>query len=195
MDKEIRVVDFNVKVEERAEGETKAPVIRGHAAVFNSLSEDLGGFKEIIRTGAFKRTLASDPNVIANVQHQGGLQTLGTLTNGTLRMKEDETGLAVEIDPPDTAAGRDTVELVRRGDLRKMSFRFHVFKDGDVWEDKGDHMLRTLNDVNLDGGDVSIVNSPAYLDTAVAVRALEQHQTEKGPDLEADARTRNLRLA
>jgi phage head maturation protease len=48
-------------------------MLMGYAATFDSISEDLGGFREIIRPGAFDATLADKPDVSARIQHAGGL--------------------------------------------------------------------------------------------------------------------------
>jgi HK97 family phage prohead protease len=112
----------------------------GYAAMFDSLSEDLGGFREIIRKGAFDATLASKPDVSARIQHAGGLNTIGRTTNGTLRLGVDKKGLKYEVDLPDTTAARDIHALVKRGDINKSSFAFSLRYDGDstgerwVWE-------------------------------------------------------------
>src|SRR3972149_2272748 len=91
------------RVELRAASEGKPAQLVGYAAVFNSRSEDLGGFREIIMPGAFDRRL-------------------GRTASKTTRLEVDEKGLRAEIDVPDTQDGRDTLTLVQRGDLSQMSF-------------------------------------------------------------------------
>src|SRR5580704_19345656 len=66
-------------------------VITGYAAMFNSLSSDLGGFVEVIRAGAFSKCLASNPDVRCLFNHSDVV--LGRTTAGTLRLTEDEVGL------------------------------------------------------------------------------------------------------
>ena len=88
-------------------------------------------------------------------------------------MKEDEVGLLVEIDPPNTTIGRDVVESIRRGDLDSMSFGFVV--DEEEWSRDDVGEVRTLNSVSL--FDVSVVTWPAYPDTEVAVRSLEHFRS------------------
>lgn len=125
MQHEIRTFQF--KLETRADDDD-SPVIRGHAAVFDSLSENLGGFKEIIKRGAFLDAIETD-DVRALFNHDSNF-VLGRNTAGTLRMSEDDTGLAVEIDPPDTTWARDLLTSMRRDDITQMSFAFTVKPDG-----------------------------------------------------------------
>jgi hypothetical protein len=141
------------------------PVIAGYAAVFNSLSEDLGGFREVIRPGAFARGLAG-ADVRALVNHDPTL-VLGRNRAGTLRLAEDSRGLKVEIDPPDTQAGRDVLTSIRRGDIDGMSFRFYVAAGGETWRSEPSGVIRELTD------DVSVALYPAYRATDVSVRCLE----------------------
>src|SRR3569833_1214434 len=103
--------------------------LSGYAAVFDSLSHDLGGFREKIAPGAFDRTLKEFPLVLALVEHDTN-KLLATTANGTLRIAPDERGLRVEIDPADTSYARDLLTLVKRGDVSGMSFRFRPFAGG-----------------------------------------------------------------
>ena len=152
------------------------PRIAGHAALFDSVSEDLGGFRERIRPGAFAASLAAD-DVRALFNHDPNV-ILGRNRAGTLRLTEDERGLGIEIDPPDTQAARDLMVSIARGDVSQMSFGFSVGPGGQTWEkDAQGGVLRTLTAVRL--FDVSPVVFPAYPDTAVAVRALHAWRDSK----------------
>jgi HK97 family phage prohead protease len=140
---------------------------RGHAALFDTWSHDLGGFRERIQKGAFTRTLAADHDIRMFLNHDSNI-VLGSTRAGTLRLSEDERGLAVEADLPDTQAGRDLSTLITRGDVHAMSFGFRVPKGGDVWEGRE----RTLVDVDL--AEVSPVTGwEAYAGTTASVRSLE----------------------
>lgn len=156
--------------EVRMEEVLGAPTLSGYAAVYNQLSVDFGGWREIIRPGAFTGTLAKGPDTRANVDHMGGLNVIGRTRNGTLTLAEDAQGLRVVIQPPDTQAGRDVMTLVKRGDLNQMSFAFWTLRDN--WLETGEYVLRELNELDIDGGDVSIVTYPAYPQTSVQMRSL-----------------------
>lgn len=176
------------------EEEGKLPMIVGHAAVWDKPSHELpnkekgGTFREYIRRGAFTRSLSEGADVVALIDHDPNNGVLGRVKSGTLRLVEDEIGLRVEIDTPDTTAGRDLLVSMKRGDLDKMSFAFH--KRRDEWRDGG--KVRELIDVDIH--DVSVVVHPAYEDTSVAVRSLEEWSQVQGtPRL--DMAERRLRLA
>jgi HK97 family phage prohead protease len=143
--------------------------------VFDSPSQDLGGFTEIIRPGAFKRTLAAnDSDPLALVHHMPHL-VLGRTSAGTLRLSEDARGLAFEVDLPETQAARDLLVSVERGDIRGASFAFTVPSGGDHWEQRGGQVTRELRDVDL--YEITITPSPAYLDTSVARRSFAGRYT------------------
>lgn len=189
IEKRMHLGDLKV---ERSEGEL--PKIRGYAAVFNSLSDDLGGFREQITAGAFADAIGRD-DVRALVNHDPNL-VLGRSRSGTLIMREDGNGLAVEIVPPDTQAARDLVALMERGDVSQMSFAFTVSKEDQAWERSGSGpWIRTIRKVAR-LFDVSVVTYPAYPSTSAAMRALEQHQQEAvvPPDHDREARSRLLTL-
>lgn len=158
------------------DGDNEAPTeIIGYAAVFDQRSVDLGGFVEEIAPGAFAETLAANPDVSANIEHAGGLTTIGRTRNGTLSLAEDEHGLRVRIRPPNTSAGRDTLELVAGGYLDQMSFRFWVPPGGDSWSRLAENMsLRRVQKALLQNGDksgdVTLTASPAYPQTSAEAR-------------------------
>lgn len=151
------------------------PMFRGHAAVFDSPSEVLAGcFREIIKPGAFFDALKiSDVRALWNHNPD---HILGRSSAGTLRMVEDETGLSIEIDPPDTTVGRDLRVSMQRGDVTEMSFAFTVADGGDRWErDAGnpDMWTRTISKFEK-LYDVSPVTYPAYPSTDFALRSLDK---------------------
>ncbi len=145
------------------------PTIAGYAAVFNKLSVDMWGFRERIRPGAFRKTLDADPDVRALFNHDSNW-VLGRTRAATLSLNEDDHGLSVRITPPDTTAGHDVLESIKRGDVTGMSFAFWVHEE--AWETVDGETVRELIHLGLDGGDVSPVTFPAYPDTEVGVRAL-----------------------
>lgn len=155
------------KLEVRAAGEGGKPMLAGYAAVFNQTSEDLGGFREMIMPGAFAKSL-QNRDARALWQHDAKM-VMGRASTGTLRLVEDDTGLHVEIDPPDTQWARDALITVERGDVNQMSFGFEVPRGGETWGDLPDGTyLRKLWEVDL--WEVSGVTFPAYPQTSIAVR-------------------------
>ena len=155
----------------RAAGEKRT--IAGYAAVFNSEADIGGYFRELILPGAFAESLAS-ADVRALVDHDSG-RVIGRSKAGTLRLVEDERGLAVEIDLPDTTDGRDIGELVNRGDIDGMSFGFRVTHD--EWDETQTPALRTIHNIELH--EVSAVTWPAYADTSLAMRSRDKAKDHK----------------
>jgi len=173
MERETRTFKVEgLKIEKR---EGKAPRLVGHAAVFNSLSENLGGFREQISPGAFAEAIEKD-DVRALFNHDSNF-VLGRNLSGTLRMSEDTRGLAIEIDLPDTQTIRDLVAApIERGDVSQMSFGFSVRPGGQDWaKDEEGQVVRTLKKLRL--FDVSPVTFPAYRQTDIAVREMRAWET------------------
>jgi hypothetical protein len=169
MDIERRII--KTKIEVRAEGEGDQPTIVGHGAVFNSLSDDLGGFREMIMPGAFSEAVESD-DVRALFNHDPNL-ILGRNISGTLRLAEDGVGLNYEIDPPETQYAKDLMVSIQRGDVDQSSFGFRVIEES--WrqpDDENPLPTRILHKVRL--FDVSPVTFPAYPATNVSMRALDK---------------------
>lgn len=163
---------FRVELRAAGEGDGAPKTIVGYAAKFDRESQDLGGFREVIRKGAFARAIKED-DVRALWNHDDNF-VLGRNLSGTLRMEEDASGLRIEVDPPDAQWAHDLVTSIERGDVDQMSFAFRTIKD--TWtrienaEAGQPDVLRELLDVRL--YDVSPVTYPAYLDTEVGVRDL-----------------------
>lgn len=165
----------------RVEGDG-APKIIGYAAKFDTLSEEMWGFREKIARGAFATALG-DSDVRALFNHDPNI-VLGRNKAGTLVMVEDDIGLRYEITPPDTQTARDLVESIKRGDISQSSFAF-AMKNGGVeeWQELPDgKAIRTIKKVAR-LYDVSPVTYPAYPDTESGVRSAEQvfkeYQAEK----------------
>ncbi|WP_043466519.1 HK97 family phage prohead protease [Kitasatospora sp. MBT66] len=161
----------------RSADDGTGPVMVGYAAKFNTRSQDLGGFVETIAPGTFSRAIEEAHDVRALINHDPNL-VIGRTVAGTLRLIQDEIGLRYEVDLPDTSAGRDLSESLRRGDISQSSFGFRVL-DADWSLDTDGRDLRTIRDLAL--FDVSPVTYPAYLDTdsGLAQRDLEKARVRR----------------
>lgn len=175
----VQVTDFEIR--ETQEGMR----FSGYAAVFNSPSEPLP-FREKIAPGAFRRALDSRNDIKLLWNHDTS-EVLASSRAKTLTLRETDRGLYAEALLPNTTRGRDTAELIRRGDVDSMSFGFSVPAGGDEWSADGSE--RTLKSVRLH--EVSIVAFPAYSGTAglTSVRGLDSValRAEVDADALADA--------
>lgn len=168
---EKRLFNIETKMEE---GETMNVV--GHASVYNTMSEDLGGFREIIAPGAFDDVLENDVRALIN--HDGNL-ILARTTSGTLKLSTDEKGLKYEFDMPETSYGKDLAISMKRGDVTQSSFAFTV--ENDNWETKDGMDVRTITKVKR-LFDVSPVTYPAYPDAddlVIAQRGLSVYKEKQ----------------
>ncbi|MDE1971407.1 MAG: HK97 family phage prohead protease, partial [Patescibacteria group bacterium] len=146
----------------------------GYAAVFNSDSENFGGWVEQIAPGAF--TGVMDDNAFALVNHSMD-QVLGR-NNVNVKLSQDDIGLKFSIKLPDTTLARDTKELVRSNILNKCSFAFIVQDESFVQGENGAPDKRIINKM-AELFDVSIVTVPAYPDTSVASRSFRKSEGMK----------------
>jgi len=178
------------KMEFRADDDSKT--IEGYGAVFDSLSENLGGFREKIEKGAFDDVLTDDVRALIN--HDPNLLLARTKSN-TLKISVDDHGLRYSFTPPDTSYANDLKESITRGDLDQSSFAFTIEED-DWSEDDDGRVVRTIKKFRK-LFDVSPVTYPAYQDATVAIRSMGQRKED---DLkakakhEAEARERDLLL-
>jgi len=185
-------------LERRAFGECRVDLsedrkIRGYAVVFNSPSENLGGFREIIKPEAVDRTLKEGIDVRALVDHDTS-KIIGRMSAGTLQLRKKSKGLYSEIDPPDTTVARDILTSIDRRDVTGMSFAFRVLEDD--WIEVDGFPMREVLDMRI--SEVSIVTFPAYpqTDVQVAQRALQRFEAQRqGHSIEYLRRLHRTRLA
>lgn len=157
------------------EEKKKLPMIRGHAAVFGVLSEVMWGFREVIAPGAFTQAIVEDDvRCLFNHNPDHVLGRNRAKPTPTLRLSEDETGLMIECDPPSTQLASDLITSIERGDVSQQSFAFRVVDQ--KWETKDEVDIRTILKVKL--YDVSPVTFPAYPETDVSARSLEEIAAE-----------------
>lgn len=175
-DVERRTHTVEMRVKDAGYGK-KLPTMEGYAANFNSISEDLGGFREILLQGCFAEALkTSDTRGLFNHNPD---KILGRTGAGTLRISEDEKGLRFEIDPDmEISYVKDLTRSMSRGDITNCSFGFRVAEGGDAWREEPDGTwLRSILKVDR-LYDVSPVTYPAYTSTSCAVRSLNEKRAE-----------------
>jgi len=184
---EKRYFNIDTRTEKRDDGST---TITGHAAVFDKMSSDLGGFREIIAPNAFKDVLNDDVRALVN--HDPSL-LLARTTSGTLNLEQTDEGLQYTFDVPDTTYGRDLVISIERGDITQSSFAFTI--EDDSWETTEDGEVRTINKVKQ-LYDCSPVTYPAYPtsdDLTLAQRSLAIYkEKEENKRQEKDLVKRSL---
>lgn len=159
-----------VHVEKRVGSDT--PLITGFAAMYFD-PEDPGTEYELwedmyeqMMPGCFDRALRENQDVRGLMNHDPNM-LLGRTSAGTMRLNLTAKGLAYEINPPDTQAGRDCVTSIERGDLTGSSFTFSA---SDVtWREQNGKIIREIRDVQL--YDCGPVTFPAYEATTTGLRA------------------------
>lgn len=168
-------------VEVRESGNGTDYTIRGHAAVFNAMSDDLGGFREIIHPGHFARVLRGKPDVRLLINHDSN-RVMARTASGTLDLREDERGLHVWARVAPTTYASDLRMTMQRGDIDQMSFAWDWADDGDDWKigDDGGAIHHCLPDGARELFDVSVVTFPAYTQTDAAMRSSLDRAVSRG---------------
>ena len=169
--------------------------VNGYAIVFNSLSENLGGFREIIAPEAVDGVIEKS-DIVAVLNHDSSRGILGRSRNGegSLKLSVDEKGTAFRFDAPRTALGDECLEYLRRGDANQCSFAFTVAEDS--WRKLEDGMYeRTIKKFDR-LYDVSILTcAPAYAATSVSCRSFEEFKEKEQRELEEAKKAEEERLA
>ena len=171
---EKRIFNIETRVDSTEDGRD---LVVGHASVYDSRSNNLGGFYEFIDRGAFTEELIANSDVRALINHDPNL-ILARNTSGTLNLTADERGLKYEFEMPETSYGKDLAISMKRGDITQSSFAFTVAEDDWSTDDEGNN-IRTIKKIDR-LYDVSPVTYPAYnmaeSDLVVAKRGLKEYQ-------------------
>lgn len=148
---------------------TDSRKVSGYAVVFNSLSEDLGGFREIILPSAITEETIKNSDIIFLLDHKQdrGILARSTKGEGSLRLSVDDKGLYFEFEAPNTALGDELLEGLKRHDYSKCSFAFVVGED-EYKKDNNGNVIRTIKSIRQ-LYDCSVVVNPAYEETSVTV--------------------------
>lgn len=164
---------FPVQLEVRAAAGGTSSTLTGYASVTEQVYEMwdwCGSYGEVVRQGAFGKTLSESPAVQLLLNH-GGLSMAATKA-GTLRLSEDSTGLHMEADVNTARSDvADMVTAIEDRAVEEMSFAFRVTRQ--QWSP--DYDQRDILEVDIHRGDVSVVNFGANPATSVeaSVRAAD----------------------
>lgn len=155
-----------------------APTVRGHAAVFNRLSHDLGGYRVKIAPTAFDKVLNGDPDVHLVIDHDTRY-VLARTRNKSLELRVDPVGLHMWARMVNTTYAKDLTLLMEGGYVDQMSFACDIGSSEWAEDDTG-NITRTINEVDA-LYDVTICAQGAFPQTdAQLVASLK----DAGKDLE-----------
>ena len=195
MEKRIINIETSLETREQEDGK-QTDVVVGYGSIYNSRSNDLGGFYEYIAEGAISEDVINSSDVRALINHNGD-KILARSVNGsgTLKLSTDSKGLRYEFEIPDTTYGRDLKVNMANGNLNQSSFAFTVADDEWSNDDEGNN-IRTINKIDT-LYDISVVTYPAYSqadsDLVVAQRGLSSYkETLKKKEEEKDLVARSL---
>lgn len=175
--------------------------IRGYGIVFNKESVDLRShgrtFREVIRPEAVEGV---DFSKVLSMHNHRSERLLGNTASGTMRTGTDSVGVWYEVDLPDSPTGEDVLVSVRRGDTPGSSFQFDIKADGEKWSVRSGKAFREV--IAFNGVyEMGPVSEPAYPDTTIAARSMEQLEKvlrddgEEGSSMSMDDATENTPAA
>ena len=157
--------------------------IEGYAVVFGQRSNVMYDwsvkygerlFVEVIEPTAIDAELLSRSDIKATAEHnRERLLARYNKGKGTMQLEQDNYGLKYRFDAPNTVDGNFAVEMIQRGDISGSSFAFRVKEADTTWKKEGETWVRTIHKIS---GlyDVTITTDPAYSQTEVTVRSLEE---------------------
>ena len=187
-EQEVRHIPVNVEIREE-EGKN---YLDGYVVEFEKQSHLIWFFREKVRKGAFEETLRND-TIKGLFNHNTDL-VLGSTKSGTLKLQEDDRGLKFELELPNTTAGKDAAESIKRGDIDGVSFGFQSITD--EWDETDpQEPIRTLVKVKL--FEISPTAFPAYPDSQVSARSVKDAykrfaDTAQGSDQSAEIKRKQV---
>lgn len=153
---ELRFRDVALRAKPDGTGGSRL-LFTGYACVVDEpyqMQDWLGPYTEIVRGGAFTKTLGEDPDVIFCLNHGWDAAPMARTKAGTSRLSEDSTGLLTEADLDPKRSDVYTVQsAMDAGELDAMSFAFWTVRQS--WSP--DYEQRDLLELDIDGGDTSVV--------------------------------------
>ncbi len=162
---------YPAQFEVRADSQNDSVVVEGYASVTEqpyTMYDMFGDYSEVIRQGAFGKTLAEGPDVAFLANHDG--LTMARTIGGTLELSEDSTGLLSRATLNTKRSDvRDLVLAIEDGVIDQMSFAFSVVRQ--QWSP--DYDERAITEVNINRGDVSAVNYGANPNTNIGTRSFQ----------------------
>lgn len=182
-------------IELRALESPESRTIIGYAVVFESESQDLGGFIEIIKRGAITQDTINNCDIFAKFNHDDSkVLARSNQGKGSLKLTVDDYGLRYEFEAPNTDLGNELLEYIRRGDISQSSFAFALsLEDKNVqkWEKRNGKLYRIINKIDF-LFDISPVFQPAYLATSVDKRSMEEVEKINEREQEYDKMVEDL---
>lgn len=180
---EIRYLEVRANTEDPSNRD-----INGTAIVFNSPSEDLGGFIEEIKPEACTPEFLASQDIVLLYNHETDAGVLARSKNGqgTLKYDVDAAGVNFNFTARDTSLGNEVLSAVKAGDLTQCSFAFRVAEGGEHWENIGGGMYkRTITKFECIR-DFSLVLFPAYNATtaSTSLRGLDELKADEQRKIE-----------
>lgn len=149
--------------------------VRYYAVVYDSLSVDMGGWRERIAPGAFEDSLHED-DIRAMVNHDRAkviARRSVDLGIDTLQITDDERGVLFDIPTlPNTTAARDLVEDLKVRNITGASFGFFTVEDSWDWEGTAEDGIYVRTVVKARMFEGSPVSFPAYPETVAEARSI-----------------------
>jgi len=191
--KEIRLAELRIKSDLTA-NEGNDMIVEGYAVIFNEptvIFTDSAGIEyyEVIDKHALDNCDMSD--VPFKYNHSDDVMVMARTRNKTLQLSVDDKGLFIRANLANTTTGNDLYQLIKRGDIDKMSFAFVVAPEGDNYDVKTRTRIITAIEKLFD---VSAVDLPAYDTTSISARGYFESQEEIRKQLEKEALKRKLLL-
>ena len=157
------------KLEIRGHGESQ--MVRGQGVPFDRMSEDMGGWREVIRAGAATQSLKENDIAMLWAHDQTQPVSRVSATRHALELEERKSG--VWFTQAAAAFTEFQLQKISDGVVQKMSFGFFVedFEKDQKWTEGGGSKAALREIFKMKLREISPVVFPAYPSTKVAVRS------------------------